>query len=385
MSTATPLRICYFGTYRAGYSRNRILIQGLRSQGVEVIECHEPLWQGIEDRVQAVSGGWKHPRFWWRVLRTYARLLRRYRQVGDYDVMVVGYPGQLDVFLARLLSWWARRPLAWDVFMSIYLIAWERGLEGASRLGVRLLRLVEWMALRLPDQLILDTEEYARWFQDTYGIPAARFALIPTGADDTVFRPDPDASEPPAPPLRVLYYGTFIPNHGVLTMVEAARRLAYRHDICFEFVGDGPQRAVAEARVREAGLTNVRFVGWLPPEALRERIQQAHICLGVFGATPQSLMTVQNKIYECLAMAKPVITGDGPAVRKAFQHGEHLWLVPREDPQALAEGIEVLCSQPSLRTFLTVHGFRRFQNSFSVRSNGQRLMSALQILVSGKA
>lgn len=384
MPKTKPLRVCYFGTYRAKYNRNRILIQGLRSQGVEVIECHEPLWSGIDDRVEAVSGGWKRLRFWWRVLRTYACLLRRYRQVGDYDVMMVGYPGQLDVFLARLLSWWGRRPLAWDVFMSIYLIAWERGLEGASRLGVRLLRLVEWMALRLPDQLILDTEEYARWFQDTYGIPAARFALIPTGADDTVFRPDPDASEPPAPPLRVLYYGTFIPNHGVLTMVEAARRLAYRHDICFEFVGDGPQRAVAEARVREAGLTNVRFVGWLPPEALREQIQQAHVCLGVFGATPQSLMTVQNKIYECLAMARSVITGDGPAVRQAFRHGEHLWLVPREDPKSLVDAIEHLLSRPDLRAHIAAFGYSCFQDSFTVQCNGQRLITILQTLVRGK-
>jgi hypothetical protein len=25
-----PLRVCYFGTYRAEYSRNRIMIEGLR-------------------------------------------------------------------------------------------------------------------------------------------------------------------------------------------------------------------------------------------------------------------------------------------------------------------------------------------------------------------
>ena len=37
------MRVCYFGTYRAEYSRNQIMIEGLRRNGVEVIECHETL------------------------------------------------------------------------------------------------------------------------------------------------------------------------------------------------------------------------------------------------------------------------------------------------------------------------------------------------------
>jgi hypothetical protein len=109
-----PLRVCYFGTYRAEYSRNQILLEGLRRSGVEVFECHETLWRGIEDRVQTASGGWLRPGFWWRVLRAYGRLVWHYGQLPDHDVVMVGYPGQLDVFLARLLSWLRRKPLAWD-------------------------------------------------------------------------------------------------------------------------------------------------------------------------------------------------------------------------------------------------------------------------------
>ena len=53
----SALRVCYFGAYRQNYSRNRIMIAGLRRNGVIVTECHETLWQGIEDRVNAVNGG----------------------------------------------------------------------------------------------------------------------------------------------------------------------------------------------------------------------------------------------------------------------------------------------------------------------------------------
>ncbi len=382
-ASSSSLRVCYFGTYRAGYSRNRILIQGLRANGVEVIECQEALWQGIEDRVQTVSGGWRRPAFWWRVARTYARLLARHRRVGDYDVLVVGYPGHLDVFLARVLSWWRRRPLVWDVFMSIYLIALERRLDRASRLGVALLRGLEKLATRLPERLVIDTEEYVRWFEQVHGVPAERFALVPTGADDTVFRPLPGLSEPPGPPFRVLYYGSFIPNHGVPTIVEAARYLASRRDIQLELVGDGPERPGAEAMVRRTRLENVRFTDWLAPQALRKRIARSHICLGAFGATPQSLMTVQNKIYECLAMARPVITGDGPAVRRAFRHGEHLWLVPRGNPAALAEAIERLCDMPDLRRRLGMGGYQQVCVQYTVHALGMQFWTTLVEVVKG--
>jgi len=183
------MRICYFGTYRANYARNRLMIDRLRDQNIEVTECHETLWSGIEDREQVASGGWKKPAFWWRLISTYALLLRQYLRVGSYDVMIVGYPGQPDMLLARILSWIRRKPLVWDVLMSIYLIALERKLDQRSPITTRLIRKLEHFACHLPDLLILDTQEYANWFQSTYHVAAERIRLLPLGADDRVFKP----------------------------------------------------------------------------------------------------------------------------------------------------------------------------------------------------
>lgn len=372
-----PLRVCYFGTYRSEYSRNRILIEGLRRNGVEVVECHEQLWRSIEDRVQTVQGRWIRPAFWLRVLRTYARLVRRHAALrGNYDVMVVGYPGQLDVFLARLLTWRSRVPLVWDVFMSIYLIAIERSLHVRSPVAVRLLRTVERIAARLPDRLILDTRQYVDWFSTTHERPPSNFRLVPTGADSDHFRPHTRPAEstvvPAGSSFRVLYYGTYIPNHGVLTIVEAARRLAPHTDIRFELVGDGPQRPAAQALAERYGLDNVSFADWMDQDRLLGRIESAHLCLGVFGTTPQSLMTVQNKIYEGLAMAKPILTGDGPAVRDAFRHREHLYLCGRADPTALAAAIVELQLNAPLRAHIAQCGHQRFLCDYTVEALGRQ-------------
>jgi len=363
------LRVCYFGTYRAEYSRNRIMIEGLQQAGVEVIECHATLWHGIEDRVEVASGGWLRPAFWWRVLRTYVQLLKRYCQIGMYDILIVGYPGQYDVFLARLLSWLRRKPLVWDIFMSIHLIALERGLDKRSRFTINLLRYLEWVACRLPDMLILDTSEYVAWFGKTYNVPASRFRLVPTGADERVFHPLPSPM-PESHIFRVIYYGTFIRNHGVEHIVEAAHLLKDDLSIQFEFIGNGPEREEAQEIANRYHLNNVTFVEWLDKAELVEHVAQANVCLGSFGATPQSLMTVQNKIYEGLAMAKPVITGDSPAVRQVFRHGEHIYLCERENPTSLAEAISALKQKPALRQSILEKGYNLYREKFTTTALG---------------
>jgi len=364
------LRVCYFGTYRANFPRNRILIEGLRQNGVEVIECHEQLWRGIDDRVQLASGGWIHPGFWCRVLRTYGRLLRRYWRIGrNYHVLIVGYPGQFDVFLARLLSWLHRKPLVWDVCMSIYLVALERGLADRSRTTVNLIRLAERIACRLPQLLILDTPEYVEWFQATHGVPTDRFRLVSLGADARLFEPALQ-EHPDRKPLRVVYFGTFIPNHGVEYIVEAARLVAGDDTIHFELIGQGPDREKSIAVARLHCLRNLTLPGWLDPEEFAQRVASADVCLGGFGITPHSLMTIQSKVYEGLAMGKPVVTGDGPAIRNVFTHGKDIYLCERANPQALAEALCFLRDNSGLRRTLSINGYARFQQDFSAEPLG---------------
>ena len=254
------MRVCYFGTYRSQYSRNQIMIEGLRRNGVAVIECHEPLWHDIDDRVQVASGGWFSIGFLLRLCRVLFRLLRAYLRIGSYDVMVLGYPGQLDVCLARLLTWIHRKPLVLDVFMSLYLIASERNIVDKSPISGYLLYKIERLAYRLPDLLIQDTSEYMNWFKKTFDISPQRFRLVPTGADDRVFYPRSKTSENEKNFL-VIYHGTFIPNHGVEYIVEAANLLRNESGIHFELIGEGPSRKQAEQLVEAYGLQNVSLVG----------------------------------------------------------------------------------------------------------------------------
>ena len=375
-----PLKVCYFGTYRAEYSRNRIMIDGLRLNDVTVIECHERLWHGIEDRVNITRGGWFHPKFWLRVISTYIKLLNHHRKIRDYDVLVVGYPGQFDVYLARLLSWVRRKPLVWDVFMSIYLIALERGLDQTNRLIVGIIRRIERLALRLPDLLIQDTAEYVTWFEENHGISPEHFNLVPTGADERIFHPITEVL-PESDTFLVIYYGTFIPNHGVTYIVETAHLLSEVDNIQFEMIGTGPEQEKAALLAQTYQLENISFIPWLEKNELVRRVARADICLGAFGITPQSLMTIQNKIFEGCAMGKAVITGDSPATRSVFHHLQDIFLCDRSNPGSLAEAIKLLKEDTGLREHIAHNGADLFREHFTIEKNGHRFESFLRRLI----
>lgn len=373
------MKVCYFGTYRQLYSRNKIMIAALEAAGIDVVQCHATLWRGIEDRVETTKGGWKRPSFWWRVLTAYTRLIWRFLHVRDFDILMVGYPGQFDVFLAKIFAKLRRKPLVWDVFMSIYLVAKERMLDRESHFTVNLIRKIEAHALSLPDRLIQDTSEYVRWFQNEYGLSPDRFSLVPTGADNRIF--DPTKVEPTERrgDFLVLYYGTYIPNHGVMKMAEAIRLLSLHEDIQFEFIGDGPDKQAFEDFLFQNGIRNVRLVDWITPEELLERIARADLCLGAFGDTPQSLMTIQNKIYECMAMGKAIITGESPAIRATLPQ-EVIITCERDNPQELAETILKLKNDPDRCSTLGENARLHFNADYSIESLGLKLKTYLESL-----
>lgn len=355
-----PLRVCYFGTYRANYVRNQVIIEGLRRQGVTVFECHSTLWHSVADRVEQAGGGWKNPRFLWRVLKAYGRLWRVHHHTPVYDIMLVGYPGQFDVYLGRLLSWWRRTPLALDILMSLHLIAEERGLVAKSPFTGWLIFHLEKTGLKLPNILIADTPEYQEYYCKKYHLSAERFRLVPLGVDDRLYHPRPHL-KPPDNFFRVIYYGSFIPLHGVSTMLHAAALLKERPDIQFVFYGDGQERPAVEALAQELVLENVQFKGWIDKTQLPDEIARSHLVLGVFGTTKQAQCTIQNKIWEGMMMQRPVITGDAETIRAELNHQQHVYLVERANPQALADGILELCDNSALRQRLVEEAYGRVQ------------------------
>jgi len=372
------VKVCYFGTYDADYARNRILIQSLRSCGVEVVECRSDLWHGTADKVAQARKGLVNPRLWRRLAKAYVQLLCRYLKAGRWDAMVVGYAGHLDVFLARILTWLTRKPLVFDAFLSLHeTLVDDRGLAHKKSLLASLAFHLEKVGCALSDMVLLDTQTQARYFVQKYALPRQKFEHIWVGADESVYHPMPTRQEDAT--FRIIYFGKFVPLHGVEWIIRAAGDLADQPDIRFEFIGGGQTYGAARRLARELAVPNITWgPEWLDPPELAQRISRADVCLGIFGISAKAARVIPSKAYIALAMRKPLITRDSPAAREVLVSGENALLCPAGDAGALADCILALRDDPALRERIAGNGHRLFQEAFSSEAIGAQMKRVLE-------
>jgi len=379
-NSQTPLKVVFFGTYREEFTRTTNVIEGLRLNGVKVIECHEQLWHSIDDRVQVVRGGWFSLHFVQRLFQAYGRLLRKYRQIGDYDLLIVGYPGQLDVLIGWILTRLRRKPLVWDVLMSVYLLMIERNLGTSNGLTKSLIHVVESIGLRLPELLIVEGDDYANWLSKEYSLNPHKFQKVPLGTNERNFPSLLSTLTPEQPNFHVAYFGSFLRNHGLDQMIKAAELLKNEETIQFEFIGIGPEYKETVSYSKEKELNNVTFSGYLPSEQFFMHIAKTDLCLGSFGQTTHSMITIQNKIYETLIMGKPLLTGESPAILKVFISGTHLITSPR-NPQEIAVKIKFLRDNPEILSVIAEQGQDYVMRNFSLQPLGKRFLDSILPLI----
>lgn len=337
------------GTHDPRYPRNRQVQRLLAAAGADVRTRHVPLWG--HTRYDALGGGvlgvvrfalrlvWAELRVAWAVLTS--------RRV---DVVVVLFPGQADAVVAGVLARLRRTPVVLDWFISLAdTMVTDRGLVAPRGALARVLSTVDRLAARLATVVLADTPEGARFVAEKTGVDPAKVVTLPIRPDPAVFRPAPPDVDPV--PGRVLFYGTFIPLHGIDTIVAAAA-----HPACAELevrvLGDGQERARIEAEARTTGAP-VTFRDPVDEQRLPSEIAAAEICLGIFGTTAKAARVVPNKVLECLAVGRPVVTADTPAI---MDLGDAVVRVPAGDPVALAETLAALHADPDHRARLAVGG-----------------------------
>lgn len=251
----------------------------------------------------------------------------------------VGFYGQPLVLAARL-RW--RGPLVFDAFLSTYdTYCFDRKIFPPHSWMGRLAFWLDKLSCKLADIVVLDTQSHARYFCNTFDVPENKLRVLYVGCDETFFKPQEWLE--PDPPI-VLFYGSFLPLHGVEVIVQAAHLM--RDDrVRFRIVGSGQLEPKVRRLVQRLSVDNVEFLPPMPYRLLPGLIASCTICLGGhFGSTEKASRVISSKAFQCMASGKPTILGDNPANRELFVHGRDAWMVRMNDPQALANGIREVLS-----------------------------------------
>ncbi len=373
------MRVLWFGTYSrgGGYPRNEVLMDALRSVGAEVVECHVPLFRDAREKVAAASTKRGFLRSGLRMAVAWARLAGRFFRAGPRDLVVVGYTGHVDLYLARALSLVWRRPLVLDAFLSPWdTVVHDRRLLRPESRAARALWRLERGALRLADLVLTDTRAHAEFMAETFGVPAGKFVPIPVGSLVRAPVPARVGGGAGGGAFTAFFCGTFVPLQGLPYILDAAELAP---EISFEILGDGPGGDLIEEEIELRAMANVhldrRFV---PREVLEERLAAADCVLGVFGEQEKAGRVIPCKVYDGLAAGLPVVTGDGEGPREMLRDGHDALLVDRSDPAHLVAALRRLRDDPALAQRLREGAERCSRERFSPRAIGLRLRGALE-------
>lgn len=352
-----PMRVVFWGTYDIGKPRVRILLRGLREAGVEIIECHADVWQGIEDKSR-IRGwfAWLRAAAGW--LASYPCLVLRYMQLPRHDAVVVGYLGHLDVLILWPFARLRGVPVVWDAFLSLYdTVVEDRKLIGRSHPLAYFLKGWESLACRAADLVMLDTQAHADFFSQAFKVPRTKLAAVFVGTEPEIFSPRSQqmAERSTNDDLTVLFYGQFIPLHGVETILRAAQLLK-GEPVRWILIGQGQVEPQIRSMLDSHPLPKLRWIPWVSYPQLPEWIGRADVCLGIFGASAKAGRVIPNKVFQILAAGKPVITRDSPAIRELLApDAPGVYLVPPEDPAALAEAISRLTARHGVQSEGALH------------------------------
>jgi glycosyltransferase involved in cell wall biosynthesis len=248
----------------------------------------------------------------------------------------------------------------------------------------RLLRLLAgrflgWL-LKRPNCTVLVENPDDRTVLAKLGMPQARIEIIAgSGVDVDTFTPLPEPTEPIG---AVAYAGRLLDQKGVRTLVRAHEILSER-GLSIRLLLAGAPDPLNPTSIPEylldvwRKIPNLVMLGHV--DDVRSVWKKAHIAVlpsrGGEGI-PMSLM-------EAAACGRPLIATDVPGCREIARPGVNALLVPPDDPLPLADAIETLMKDPSLRLRFGRAGRQLAVNEFSSARIGREIVALYARLLGG--
>jgi glycosyltransferase involved in cell wall biosynthesis len=212
------------------------------------------------------------------------------------------------------------------------------------------------------------------------GIPDSHITIVPNAIDETQFTPmDPD------PELRaryglgdrtvIGYISTLDSKREAIDVLLRATAELVRAGLpvaCL-VVGDGKRRPDYEALASELGLGNAAvFTGSVP----HEEVARYYALIDIFVIPRRNdraaVFTTPLKPFEAMAMARPLLVSDLPALVDTAGHGERGLAFTADDPSALAAAARTLIEQPELQRKLGEAGREWVVRERTWTANGRR-------------
>lgn len=232
---------------------------------------------------------------------------------------------------------------------------------------------VEGQIMRHADRLIAATPLEKGQMTWLYGADADSISVVPAGVDLSLFRPIPRAEAKtyigiPPHHRMILFVGRIQPLKGIDTLLRAMKQVVSQYpdlkdNLCVSIIGGDPNPDSELEQAEFERLTQLRaelgigemvtFLGAKDQDTLVYYYSAAEVVV-----MPSHYESFGMVALEAMACGTPVIAADVGGLSFSIEDGFNGYLVPGQDPDALAGKVALLLRRPSLRDHLGEQAIR---------------------------
>lgn len=201
-----------------------------------------------------------------------------------------------------------------------------------------------------------------------FGVPHARFRIVPNGVSTDLFRPLPHVRR--LPNRLIVTNSADTPLKGLRYLLEAVAQVSRSRDVTLTVIGSPRKDGQIEGLMNGLGLWNrVTFTGRVSDQELVRHYAEASIAV-----IPSLYEGFGLPAGEAMACAVPVISSTGGALPEVV--GDAGILVPPGSKEALAGAITGLLDNPLMAHALGEKGFKRVQAHFTWKRAAEKTVEA---------
>ncbi len=317
-----------------------------------------------------------------RYIQTVLRLIKM-RILYNPDVYILGFRGAEIFWFVRLIT--IGKPLVYDEFVSTYM--WfidEHAKVKKNSIAAKMIKLYVKSTLKVSQLLLSDTELHARYGVENFGIKPNKYRTLYVGTNEELFNTNAIVPASKSNEFKVLFYGTFLPLHGLDVILEAASLLKNEKRIKFIIIGSdkhGDRMDEFLKSLKKLELENVEHLPWVQFEKLPTYIEKADICLGgPFGNTTQARKVITGKTFQFLALGRATVIGRIDE-NVGFIDRENCILIDQGSPESLASAINWAYLQKDKLKLIGDAGRALYVSRFSVRAQTPLLEETIKKLI----
>jgi glycosyltransferase involved in cell wall biosynthesis len=250
-----------------------------------------------------------------------------------------------------------------------------------SNIWIRLLKVVERFGYHRAAHVVSASDAFLAHFK-AYGIEDGKISVVTNGVDLSLFAA---AGDPESFRKRhrldgkfvAAYVGTHGMAHQLEVILDAADRLRGRTDIAFVLVGDGAERAHLVERCRAMALPNVLMLPQMPREQVPEILAASDAAIVTLRATPLFELVIPSKMFEAMAVRKPIILGVRGHAQRIVESGDCGLAFAPGDAAGLADRVVALAGDSALRRRLGENGHRLVTTAYDREVLARRYLDVL--------